>query len=92
MIAFGDLLERLLRNAGITKERVQAAVGARDCGCAKRQQAMNKWGFAIQQRLLRPFFRFRDIAFRLRYTIVAMRAQAALRHIFVAFRILFYGY
>jgi hypothetical protein len=28
---------------GITKERVSAAVGG-DCGCSKRQDAMNEWG------------------------------------------------
>ncbi len=40
----GDMVAAGLSAVGITKERVQAvasAVGVRDCGCAKRQAALN---------------------------------------------------
>ena len=42
----GDMVASGLDALGITKARVQAmasAVGIKDCGCAKRQQAMNEW-------------------------------------------------
>jgi hypothetical protein len=44
---FGDLVADGLASVGITKERAQAvasAVGIKDCGCGRRQQAMNDWG------------------------------------------------
>ena len=43
----GDMVASGLAAVGITKERVQAvanAVGVKDCGCAKRQKALNKLG------------------------------------------------
>jgi hypothetical protein len=39
----GDMVAAGLSAIGITKERVSAAVGG-DCGCSKRQDAMNEWG------------------------------------------------
>lgn len=39
----GDMVAAGLSAVGITKERVSALVGG-DCGCKKRQQAMNAWG------------------------------------------------
>ena len=39
----GDRLAGVLAAVGITKERVSKAIG-RDCGCAKRQAALNKLG------------------------------------------------
>lgn len=39
----GDLVARGLAAVGITKERVSKALG-KDCGCAKRQQALNDLG------------------------------------------------
>jgi hypothetical protein len=38
----GDSIASALAFVGITKERVSAAVGG-DCGCAKRQAALNDW-------------------------------------------------
>ena len=41
----GDLVAAGLSSVGITKERVQRvanAVGIKDCGCAKRQAALNR--------------------------------------------------
>jgi len=43
----GDMVAAGLDAIGITKERVQAVaskVGIKDCGCAKRQAALNRLG------------------------------------------------
>lgn len=43
----GDMVASGLAAVGITKERVQAVaakVGVKNCGCAKRQAALNKLG------------------------------------------------
>lgn len=43
----GDMVAAGLSAVGITKERAQrvaSAVGVKDCGCAKRQEALNKLG------------------------------------------------
>jgi hypothetical protein len=42
----GDMVAAGLEAVGITKERVSAAVGS-DCGCAKRQEALNAIGRRI---------------------------------------------
>ena len=39
----GDMVAAGLSSVGITKERVSAFLG-RDCGCPKRQEALNKLG------------------------------------------------
>lgn len=46
----GDMVADGLAAVGITKDRVQrvaSAVGIKDCGCAKRQAALNRVGEAI---------------------------------------------
>lgn len=46
----GDMVADGLAAVGITKARVQAvasAVGIEDCGCAKRQAALNRVGEAL---------------------------------------------
>lgn len=46
----GDRVSLALSTVGITKARAQAvaeAVGATDCGCSQRQQALNEWGYAV---------------------------------------------
>jgi len=40
----GDMVAAGLSAVGITKERVSAALGVKDCGCTKRQQALNAIG------------------------------------------------
>lgn len=43
----GDMVAAGLDAIGVTKKRVQAvasAVGVKDCGCAKRQAALNRLG------------------------------------------------
>lgn len=46
-LGLGDMVASGLAAVGITKERAQAvanAVGVKDCGCVKRQSALNKLG------------------------------------------------
>jgi hypothetical protein len=46
----GDLVAAGLGFVGISKERAQSvaeAVGASDCGCSQRQQALNEWGYTV---------------------------------------------
>ena len=40
----GDRLASALESIGITKARVSAALGVKDCGCSKRQSALNALG------------------------------------------------
>ena len=40
----GDLVAAGLEAVGVTKERVSAALGVKDCGCSKRQAALNEMG------------------------------------------------
>jgi hypothetical protein len=43
----GDMVAAVLDAIGVTKERVQAVaskVGVKDCGCKKRQEALNSLG------------------------------------------------
>ena len=40
----GDRLAAALESIGITKARVAAALGVEDCGCSKRQAALNALG------------------------------------------------
>jgi hypothetical protein len=42
-LGLGDIVAAGLSAIGITKERVSAVVGG-DCGCAKRQEALNDLG------------------------------------------------
>jgi hypothetical protein len=40
----GDRLASALESIGITKARVSAALGVKDCGCAERQSKLNALG------------------------------------------------
>ena len=40
----GDMVAAGLEAIGITKARVSAALGVEDCGCSKRQEALNVLG------------------------------------------------
>jgi hypothetical protein len=94
MLAIGDIAERCLRFFGITKERVQAVAGTKDCGCDKRQTAMNQWGYRWQSRLLLPYYWLQE---RVMHSLrgvgwsVGMRFYMAGRYMGMAFRVLFYG-
>ena len=97
MLALGDMTESALRLIGITKERVTAVAG-RDCGCKKRQQAMNEAGYAWQGKLLVPVRfvvkyceKLRNRWRNLRYTQAGQRLLLAGRHLWIAGRVLFYG-
>jgi hypothetical protein len=46
-------VEKMLVRVGITKEQVQAWTRVKDCGCAKRQQWLNQWGYRQQDRIER---------------------------------------
>ena len=52
-VAVGDAVERMLSAVGITKELVQEWTRTKDCGCTKRQQWLNQWGYAQQDKLER---------------------------------------
>jgi len=43
----GDRLAAALEAIGITKARVSAALGVKDCGCGERQDALNALGRKI---------------------------------------------
>jgi hypothetical protein len=53
-VAVGDLVERWLTRAGITKERVERWTRTEGkpggCGCAARQKWLNDWGNRVQYR------------------------------------------
>lgn len=91
MIALGDTAERVLRTFGITKARVQAINAGRDCGCVKRQEAMNAWGFRFQQRLIYAVQWTLHRWQLLRYGRVAMRLSASWHHLKMAVRVLVVG-
>jgi len=95
MLALGDMTERALRLIGITKERVTAIAG-RDCGCKRRQRSMNEAGYVWQGKLLVPFrrvFEYCGSKWRsIRYTQAGQRLQLAGHHLWIAGRVLFYGY
>lgn len=40
----GDIVAAGLSAVGVTPERVSAALGVKDCGCKKRQAALNRLG------------------------------------------------
>ena len=91
MIAIGDTVERCLRFFGITKERVQAATGTQDCGCSKRQAAMNDWGYRWQYRLMMPVYWLQHRWQVIRYGQAAMRLRVAGRYLHMAWRVLIHG-
>lgn len=91
MLALGDITERFLRFFGITKERVQAVTGKEDCGCAKRQAAMNQWGFALQSRLALPAYWLWYRWQLLRHGQAPVRLRVAGYHFWLAVRILVWG-
>lgn len=97
MIAMGDITERALRLIGITKERVSAIAG-RDCGCKKRQQAMNEAGYVWQGRLLVPIRRvlyyreeLRNLLRTILYGQLGQRFRMAFYYLWMAGQVLFYG-
>lgn len=90
MIALGDITERLLTSFGITKDRVQAVTG-KPCGCKKRQESMNIWGYRVQQRLFRPMAWFINRWQFVKYSRTAMRVAEACRYFRMGFRVLLFG-
>jgi hypothetical protein len=43
----GDRVAFALNAVGITKRRVAAALGVKDCGCQQRQQWLNEVGYRV---------------------------------------------
>lgn len=91
MIALGNITERCLRLLGVTKERVQAVTGTEDCGCAKRQAALNDWGYRWQHRIMSPWHWLQHRWQAVRFGRAATRLRMARRHLWMAWRVLFYG-
>jgi hypothetical protein len=89
MLRIGDLLERILRLAGITKERVQAVAGVEDCGCAKRQELLNQFGYRVQHRFISVLNFMQHAWHRARYSQLALRLEAFMQFQVRAFRVLF---
>jgi len=92
MLAIGDIAERCLRFVGLTKDRFQAAIGKQDCGCSKRQAAMNEWGYRWQHWLLAlvwvpVLYRIEMISHRIRYGRLGFAAM----HLRSAIRVLLFG-
>ena len=90
MIAIGDVTERFLRLFGITKERVQAVTG-KPCGCQKRQEAMNAWGYRVQQRIFHPMAWLINHWQFVRYNRFVMRVSEASMYFRTGFRVLLFG-
>lgn len=78
MIHVGDSVAGLLRHAGITGDRIRAVTGAADCGCDKRRQSLNQWGYAVQNWILHQSTRFH-------------RARVAFMYFGLGLRVLFFG-
>jgi hypothetical protein len=91
MIALGDTTERVLRFFGITKQRVQAVTGNKDCGCHKRQEAINEWGYAWQYRLGMMIYWLRYRWHMIRYAAFWQRVYMASYYLWMAGRMLFWG-
>jgi hypothetical protein len=89
MVALGDVVERVLRFFGITKTLVQSVVG--ECGCNKRQSALNQWGYRWQYKMLVPFYWVLQQLHRVRHSTLAMRLWLAWYHLRMAVRSLIYG-
>jgi hypothetical protein len=90
MLAIGDVTERFLSSLGITKERVQAVTG-KPCGCNKRQESMNLWGYRAQQRLFSPIAWFINHWQYVKYSRPMMRVTEACRYFRMGVRVLLFG-
>jgi hypothetical protein len=75
MLAFGDIAERCFSFFGLTKAMVQRLFGKKDCGCAKRQQWLNRIGYEIQRYLITGLFAIS----RLFWHLVGKKRQARFR-------------
>jgi hypothetical protein len=91
MIAIGDIAARVLAFCGITKKRVQSFVGAGDCGCERRQEALNRLGYRIQSRLLLPLQWVWMKWQSLRRGQMSLRMRMAGHYLVLAARVLFLG-
>lgn len=89
MVRLGDIAERWLSAVGITKQRVQLVSGRKDCGCAQRQEALNRLGYGLQLRFANYRHRMRYTWQRLRYNNLTVRLGNYWQLQVMAFRALF---
>lgn len=89
MLKFGDIAERWLSAAGITKQRVQLVSGSKGCGCAQRQEALNQFGYRFQMRVANYRHRLRYTWQRIRHNSFTARIAAYWQLQVMAFRALF---
>jgi hypothetical protein len=90
MLKLGDIAERCLGACGITKQRVQAFTGMADCGCEKRQESFNQFGYGLQARFANVRYRLRYTWQTLRYNAFTARLETYWRLQVMAFRALFH--
>lgn len=91
MLFIGDIVEKSLRFCGITKERVAKIAGKKNCGCQKRQEAMNQWGLCWQLRMLAPYYRLLDKCRAFRERQIYMRLRLSGGYLAMAVRVLIFG-
>jgi hypothetical protein len=90
MAKLGDFIAFLLEAAGITKARVSGLLG-RDCGCVKRQESLNKWGYEVQLRIAGVLRTGRIVWQAIRHNGITGRIEVFLKLQRMAFRSLFFG-
>jgi len=85
MFHLGDSIARMLSSVGITKE-LAGRVAGKDCGCSRRQEAMNQVGFRWQIAAMLAFVwvsyyfsKFRSLPFWSRLRVSCRFFSMALR-------------
>lgn len=77
MVGLGDAAAALLSSVGITKERVNNWIGA-ECGCAERQEKMNKFGAWVHKAVTGGFIGDEHARTELEAAMVEPRPKAIL--------------
>ena len=81
----------MLLACGITKERITSLSGAKDCGCKKRQEAMNRYGFLLQHWIFYPVLLAQQGWHGVRMNPFWGRLRLFFLHIRIAVRIVLLG-
>jgi len=90
MIAIGDVVAAVLTACGVTKPRVQRVTG-KECGCTKRQEALNRMGYAWQRSAIVALYRVLGRLEVLRMSPYGRRVCVAWYHLRQAAKALIYG-
>lgn len=90
MLAIGDTVAAVLSACGLTKARVHQVTG-KDCGCTKRQEALNRIGYAWQRSIVLAFYRTVGRLEMLRMSPYGRRLFVAAYHLRMAAKSLVYG-